>query len=147
MTARQSIDLSRVRQIVAEALREEERTSRLRTALTHAYRQAAAEDADVIEAQLERLRGAIAAVPDQLLLAAQLDVGPKASARVRQVLRKIVAYWIAQNDIVPDDGGLLCRIDDALVSYLLLAKLCDWHTETQGSELTALRPARSELSR
>lgn len=135
MTARRPIDLSRVSTAIAEALIDEERTSRLRDALQAAYRDAAAGE---VEAQFKRIHDAIAALPDRLAAAAQLEVGPKVWKRVRRVLLDIVAYWKTPNDIVPDSRGLIGLIDDALISHHLLASLYRWQIETEGVELSAL---------
>ena len=133
----QRSDFSRIHAAVDAAFRDEERTSRLRNALRNAH---GATEASVTaaDAQLGFVRAAIAAVPERLETAAALDVGPDASRQVARVLRDIIAYWDEPSDVLPDEGGLIGLVDDALVAHLLLSRLHRWLLETEGQELSAL---------
>jgi esterase/lipase superfamily enzyme len=136
MTARQPIDFSRIRAAIADAIRDEERTSRLKEALRQASGAATGDAA--IAAQVERIRNAITVVPNRLAATAALDTQPKVWQRVRRVLLDIVACWDQRSHIIPDNAGLLGRIDDALISHLLLARIYRWRVEEEGVESSAL---------
>jgi esterase/lipase superfamily enzyme/uncharacterized membrane protein YkvA (DUF1232 family) len=138
MTARRPIDFSRISAQVSTALRDEAETARLRNALRSAYSGPADEAEAAVAAQLERIRNAVAVVPDRLAATATVAVSPGAWKRVRRVLLDVVAYWDEPNDVLPDDGGLVGCVDDALITHLLLSQIYRWHLETHGAELAGL---------
>jgi hypothetical protein len=130
------LDVERVEQQIEEAVLDEERSGRLRRALSeHAREQGH-------EARAPDLDGAVSFVVDYVRHVPGLFRDGMESARIAglelemsALLESAASYWAMAEDMIPDRLGLLGVLDDAYCSLTLLQALSDQHETETGRRL------------
>lgn len=137
-----------IRSIIERAIEDEERSGRLKGAIrTVARANGANPSKKEVRGIAEFVRQYADIVPHYLEQAASQARNTGLSAQVNQLIAQLEAYWLEENDLIPDHLGLMGVMDDAYASLSLLQALSDYSQSASGRRLVAdeLKPANQMI--
>ena len=130
--------LAEIEQTIEAAVVDESQTGRI----ANVIREAAAKNGDAIDAD-EVARGVafvtryVRSVPQVLREALAHAEGTFAEGKMQRMVEAAAAYWDADDDVIPDDQGLLGILDDAYCSLSLVSTLSARFERDTGNKLVA----------
>lgn len=130
--------LAGIETAIEEAVADEQKTGRIASVI----RDAAAKNGDTID-DAEVGRGVdfvtryVRSVPTVLKEALAHAQGTFANDKMKRMVEAAAAYWDAEDDIIPDDQGLLGILDDAYCSLSLVGTLSARFEGETGTRLVA----------
>lgn len=128
--------LAAIELTIDNAVADEARTARVREVI----REAAEKNGDAITREeigqgvefVERYIRSVPAVLREALLRAEDTF---AADKMQRMVAAAAAYWEAEEDVIPDDQGLLGILDDAYCSLKLVSTLSERFQESTGNPL------------
>lgn len=130
--------LADIEAAIASAVADEARTGRI----ANVIREAASRKGDRID-DAEVARGVdfvtryVRGVPQVLREALDHSRGTFAEDKMARMVEAAVTYWDAEDDVIPDDQGLLGILDDAYCSLSLVGTLSSRFERDTGTRLVA----------
>lgn len=130
--------LAEIELTIDNAVADEARTARVRDVI----REAAAKNGDAITAEevgqgVEFVERFVRSVPALLREALARAEGTFAEDKMQRMVAAAAAYWEAEEDVIPDDQGLLGILDDAYCSLKLVGTLSARFSESTGQPLVS----------
>lgn len=132
------MDLDRIRAMIDAAVHDEQEHHRVRDLLTQVaggnQRQLGGQD---LERGVRFVEDYVRAVPRIISEAIGRASGTHAEAKMVRMMAAASAYWIMEEDLIPDHLGLLGLLDDAWATLRLLELLSLRFAEETGSPLVS----------
>lgn len=130
--------LAAIEVVIDNAVADEARTARVREVI----RVAAEKNGDRITSEeigqgVEFVVRYVRSVPAVLREALERSVGTFAEDKMKRMVHAAAAYWDADDDVIPDDQGLLGILDDAYCSLSLVGALSSRYAKSTGNRLVS----------
>ena len=130
------MDVDQIRELVEDAIEAELQTGRVaqlvRDLAVRDQREAGPEH---VAKTVAFVKDYVRNVPHFMQQASSAAKGTHAEAKLNRVLTAAIAYWAEENDIVPDDLGLIGVMDDAYCSLKILQEISDRFAADTGTPL------------
>ena len=130
--------LAAIEVAIDNAIADEARTARVREVI----RIAAEQNGDRISSEevgqgVEFVERYVRCVPAVLREALERSRGTFAEDKMKRMVHAATAYWDADDDVIPDDQGLLGILDDAYCSLSLVGALSARYAKSTGDKLVS----------
>ncbi|MCB9675499.1 MAG: hypothetical protein H6737_10310 [Alphaproteobacteria bacterium] len=131
--------LSRIESTIDAAIADEDQNGRI----AHVIREAAAKNGDAIDAAevgrgVDFVKRYVRSVPRVLREALDHARGTIAEDKMTRMAEAAATYWDADDDVIPDDQGLLGILDDAYCSLSLVSTLSARFERDTGTRLVSV---------
>jgi uncharacterized membrane protein YkvA (DUF1232 family) len=132
------MEASQIRDLVEDAIEEELQTGRVAQLVRDlAARDSRSSSPEHVASTVAFVKDYVRNVPHLMEHAAEAARGTLAEAKLFRVMTAAIAYWEEENDIVPDDLGLIGVMDDAYCSLKMLQEISERFAADTGAPLMA----------